>query len=125
MKHADLLGRSLEVGDHVAYPTQRNSSTYMCVAEILEIIEWERERRTSEYIGDDPSGRRQFKYGTVMETQWKVRLQPLFFTDYRSTDKWGYDDDGNYKKLAENIAPKPVVVEKIRNLVKVELPYGE
>lgn len=103
MEHRDLVGREINVGDHVAYPTGSGSSKHMCVAQIVDIEEYE-----YKYWHDDKP-----------QERWRVRLQPVAFNDYRSTSDWGYKD-GKYQKLQDR-PPRQVVVEKVENLVKVDL----
>lgn len=115
MEHKDLLGYNLYKGDYVVYPTGSSSYKHMCVAEIIEIIDykgkslkWDPETRTSEVSYKD---------------KWKVRLQPKIYNDHRGA--WGFievNGERRYGRLDQ--APKPVIVERVENLVKVELPHG-
>lgn len=92
----------------VAYPTQRGSSAHMCVAEIIEIIDFKKEVYTRVYT-DSPRVHR-----IEEKDAWKVRLQPLHYTDFRSTSGLV---DGHYERHAH--APKPVMVHRVENLVRV------
>lgn len=105
MQHLDLMGRELVEGDCVAYPTMRGSTASMTVARIVEIIDSEREVTKSSYIPE--TGERSSWRETALF--WKVRLQPLYY----STRRWS--DEGGL------VPAKQVTVEKVKNLVKVDL----
>lgn len=107
----DLVGRTLSVGDKVAYPTMSGNSSRMCVAELIEIRD-ENVTRTR-YRRLEGGG-----YDTYDEEviRRKVKLQPLHWNDYRST---GAVVDGKWQSNVKR--PKAVFVENLDNLVKVEL----
>lgn len=115
MEHKDLLGYYLHEGDHVVYPTGHGSDKRMCVAQIVEIVDFK-----AQWLKWDPETR---KSEMTYRDKWKVRLQPKIYNDGRGS--YGYTEVDGVKKYGKlDREPKQVTVERVENLVKVVVPHG-
>jgi hypothetical protein len=106
----DMLGRSLDVGDTVAYPIG-GSSPSMCVAQIEKITQVE---QWSQRKIDG-------KWQSCKVLGWKPTLKPVQYTGYRETNDYVKDANGKYKLVPKPNGAKSVTITKVENLIKVEL----
>lgn len=96
----DLLGRSIEVGDFVAFPTLSGRSAVTTVGRIDKI----------NFKAKVPG-----KYNTWMDVgqgsaeKYTVRIQPMVSTGYY----WSGESTGE--------PPRPVTIQKVENIVKLDV----
>lgn len=122
----DLMGRPLDVGDYVAWGISRGSSGVAMSVGRIERINFTRPKIEYDWEGKPYEGSKNEPCCPPHAKRYTVAIKPLSTTSYYHSAKV-YDPSRpvgeRFQKNPEGI--KTVTIQKVENLVKVELPDGE